>query len=287
MVAFFRRRRRISPRQIRQEQEYIFGQGQLEANRLDLQHFMFRWEFEGDYTAPVRNPLAILDVACGTGRWAREMARRFPNATVFGFDINQEQINVANLEAKKRGETLPDNCTFLTGNALQPFDFPDGSFQLVMARANSAYMPIERWPGMLAEMARVTAPNGWIEVRDFGVVRSESLALTTLTGIFVNLAARLGIHPGVGPYIDKYFAALPLRERHIKTLTVRAAPQRATRGGRLMLADYLALMERIMPLVVRNGLATEAQWRQLWQQARMETNHCTTEVELTAAYGRR
>src|SRR5579875_2352720 len=109
MVAFFRRRRRISPRQIRQEQEYIFGQGQLEANRLDLQHFMFRWEFEGDYTAPVRNPLAILDVACGTGRWAREMARRFPNATVFGFDINQEQINVANLEATKRGETLPDN----------------------------------------------------------------------------------------------------------------------------------------------------------------------------------
>jgi tRNA G46 methylase TrmB len=95
IMAFFGRRRRISLRQIRREQDYIFGQGQLEANRLDLQHFMFRWEFEGDYNAPVRNPLAILDVACGTGRWAREMAQRFPHATVFGFDVNQDQINTS------------------------------------------------------------------------------------------------------------------------------------------------------------------------------------------------
>jgi ubiquinone/menaquinone biosynthesis C-methylase UbiE len=286
MVALFRRRPRVSLRQIRREQEYIFGQGHLEANRLDLQHFMFRWEFADDYSAPLRSPLTVLDVACGTGRWAREMAVRFPHAAVFGFDINQDQINMATLEATRRGEQLPENCTFLTGNALHPFDFADNSFQLVMARANSAFVPVERWPALLAEMRRVTAPNGWIEVRDFGVLRSESLALTAMTGIFVNLAAGLGIHPGVGPHIAKYFAVLPLRDQRIRTLTVRASPHRPTRGGRLLLADYLALMERVTPLVVRNGLATEAQWKQLWQQARLETNRCTTEVELTAAIGR-
>jgi ubiquinone/menaquinone biosynthesis C-methylase UbiE len=283
---FLRRRRRISGREIQQQEDYLFGQGQLEINRLDLQHFMFRWEFDGDYSAPLRNPLAILDVACGTGRWAREMARRFPNAAVFGFDNNREQIDHSIAEGVKRGETLPDNCTFLTGDALQPFEFPDGSFQFVMARANSAYVPIDHWPTLLAEMIRVTAPQGWIEVRDFGVVRSESLALTAMTGIFVNLAAARGIHPGVGPYLQRYFAPLPLREQHIKTVTVRGGP-RPTRGGRMLLADYLALMERVTPIVARAGLASAEQWKQLWQQARQEVTHCTTEVELTAAYGRR
>lgn len=287
MPALFRQRQRVSLRQIRQEQLYIFGQGQLEANRLDLQHFLFRWEFEGDYSAPTRAPLAMLDVACGTGRWAREMARRFPNTTVFGFDTNQEQFETASREAAQRGEPLPTNCTFLPGNALQRFEFPDASFHLVMARANSAFVPIDRWSGLLAEMVRVTAPQGWMEVRDFGVLRSESLALTAMTGIFVNLAAGLGIHPGVGPYLGKYFSALPLKDQRIRTLTVRAGPRRSTRGGRLLLADYLALMERVTPLVVRNSLATEQQWRQLWQQSRSETTRCTTEVELTAAFGRR
>lgn len=284
--SFFRRRKRISGREIRQQENYIFGQGQMEINRLDLQHFMFRWEFDGDYSAPLRNPLAILDVACGTGRWAREMARRFPNATVFGCDNNREQIDQATAEGVQRGEVLPDNCTFLVGDALQPLEFADNSFQFSMARANSAYVPIAYWPSLLAEMVRVTSPQGWIEVRDFGVVRSESLALTALTGIFVNLAAGRGIHPGVGPYLQRYFAPLLLSERHIKTVTVRAGP-RATRGGRMLLADYLALMDRVTPIVARANLATADQWQKLWQQARQETAHCTTEVELTAAYGRR
>jgi ubiquinone/menaquinone biosynthesis C-methylase UbiE len=286
MLRWFRRRPgRVSTRQMHQDEAYIFGEGQPESNRLDMQHFMFRWEFDGDFSAPVRNPLAILDVACGTGRWARDVARRFPRASVFAFDFNRDQLDRALLESEKRGEPIPANCTFATGDALQRFDFPDHSFQLVMARANSAYMPIDRWPSLLNEMIRVTAPNGWMEVRDFGLVRSESMALTAMTGMFANLAAGRGIHPGVGPYLPKYFAQLPLREHHIQTRTVRAGP-RSTRGGRLMLADYLALMDRITPLMVRANLTSEAQWRQLWQQARQETNRCITEVELTAAFGR-
>ncbi len=286
MWLFGRRTPRISAQQRAREEAYIFGEGQSEINRLDMQHFMFRWEFDGNYSIPMRNPAAILDVACGTGRWAREMALTFPQAAVFAFDLNRDQIDRSIAESARRGEVVPENCTFLVGDALQRFEFPDQSFTMVTARANSAYVPIERWPALLAEMTRVTASQGWIEVRDFGVVRSESAALTAMTGIFMNLAARRGIHPGAGLYPPKYFAQLPVRERHIRTLTVRAGG-RATRGGRLMLTDYLALMDRVTPVVAQMGLSTEAQWKQLWQQASRETAQCATEVELTAAYGRR
>lgn len=161
MLRFFRQRPGcISARQMRQDEAYIFGESQPESNRLDMQHFMFRWEFDGDYSAPIRNPLAILDVACGTGRWVRDVARRLPRATVYGFDMNREQLDRALMESEKRGEPIPLNCTFATGDALQRFNFPDHAFQLVMARANSAYVPIDRWPSLLQEMMRVTAPQG-------------------------------------------------------------------------------------------------------------------------------
>jgi ubiquinone/menaquinone biosynthesis C-methylase UbiE len=288
MMAWFRgsRRQRLLQRQIQQDEAYIFGKGNEEIRRLDLQHFMFRWEFGDDYSAPIRNARSILDVACGTGRWARDMARRFPRAQVVGFDNNPQQIENAIQQAFTVGDMVPNNCSLLVGDALGRFGFANASFHFVMARANSAYVPIERWPHLLNEMLRVTAPGGWIEVRDFGVVRTESIALTAMTGIFANLAAGRNLHPGVGPYIDKYLAQQPVRDIRIKRVTVRAG-RRPTRAGRLLLADYLALMDRIGPLVARIGLASQDQWNQLMRQARDETAYVTTEVELTAAYARR
>ena len=284
----FRRRpqRQGSAHQYQQEEAYILGTGHGEVNRLDLQHFMFRWEFQGDFSVPLRDPLAILDVACGTGRWAREMARLFPNANVIGFDNNAQQIEYANQEAVRRGDVLPDNCTLLVGDALQPFPYGDGIFQMTMARANSAYVPIEYWPRFLAEMVRVTAHGGWMEVRDFGVVQSQSQALTTMVATFSQLATARGIYPGLGPYITGYFDALPLREKHMRRVTARYG-QRPSRGGRLLITDFLALLERVAPGIDRAGLMEQAQWQRLLQQARSEVEGGNTEVELVAAYGRR
>jgi tRNA G46 methylase TrmB len=65
---------------------YIFGESDAEISRLNFQHYMFRLAFGGDYSAPIKTPGDILDVACGTGRWVRDVARRFPETNVIGFD---------------------------------------------------------------------------------------------------------------------------------------------------------------------------------------------------------
>src|SRR5262249_38141619 len=103
-----------------QEEEYIFGESEAEISRLDFQHYMFRLAFRGDFRPPIQAPRDILDVACGTGRLARELARRFPEANVVGVDINREQIESSLTESR---DTTPDNCTFVYGDALQPFQF--------------------------------------------------------------------------------------------------------------------------------------------------------------------
>jgi len=270
---------------------YIFGESEAEISRLDLQHYMFRWEFGGDFVAPLDSPHNILDVACGTGRWARDMARHFPQAAVIGFDINQQQLEASLAEGAQSGaDYLPDNCAFLIGNALEPFTFPDGVFDFAMARATSAFIPVSQWPAVIAQMARVCRPGGWIELRDFGLVRSPHGALNELTVKFANLAAARGIYPGAGPYLAGYLQAAGLSNVHVRQAQVRSGgPQRATRGGRLMLADYLALLDRVTPAIAQAGIERPDRWRQLLTIARNETalrpDICYAEVELTAVIG--
>ncbi|HKD75626.1 MAG TPA: methyltransferase domain-containing protein, partial [Ktedonobacterales bacterium] len=58
-----------------------------EAKRLDLQHYILRQILQSNTVAPISNPRRILDAGCGTGRWAIEIARQFPQAEVVGVDI--------------------------------------------------------------------------------------------------------------------------------------------------------------------------------------------------------
>ena len=282
-MMFWKRQPAYSERWRRRDEASIFGADTQENNHLDLQHFLFRWEFGDDFSAPLRRPHAMLDVAYGTGRWAREMARRSPYTQVVGFDVNRDQIDRALDSSRQHGETMPENCTFLTGDALQRFPFFDGHFSLVMVRANSAYVHIPAWPVLLNELLRVTAPDGWIEVRDFGVIRSQSLALTD---IFVGLAAQRPIHPGVFPTGNITSPRCHYARSRSKRAPCAAAPSSHTRG-RLLRGDDLMLMERVTPMIVHSGLANASQWQQLLAQAHQETTQCSTEVELTAAYGRR
>lgn len=268
--------------------DYIFGESDAEISRLNFQHYMFRLAFGSDYSAPIQAPGDVLDVACGTGRWAREVARRFPAANVVGFDLNRDLLDASLAEG---GESIPQNCTFVHGDALQRFDFPDAAFGFVMARACSAFIPAAQWSTVVGEMARVVRPGGWIEVRDFGLVRSTNAALNALTVQFANLAQARGIHPGAGSFLQSYLTTVRLRDIQVRQVHLRSGVQRGTRAGQLMLADYLALMERVTPLIARAGLSSAEQWQQLLAQARTETEMFPdkqyAEVELTAAFGRR
>lgn len=289
MSWFFRRWRR-SPvtNEPTAPDNYLYGESEAETSRLDFQHYMFRLAFNGDYSAPIRGIGDILDVACGTGRWARDMARRFPQANVVGFDLNRNLLDASLAEGT---DIMPENCTFVTGDALQPFAFPDGAFSFVMARACSSFIPTDQWPQVVSQMARVTQPGGWIEVRDFGQVRSTNVALNALTQRFTTLAQARGIHPGSGAFLQSYLTQARLRDVQIRQVRLRSGAQRATRAGQLMLADYLAVLERVAPLIERAGLASAEQWQSLVAQARYETRLAPdmqyAEVELTAAFGRR
>src|SRR5947209_452015 len=73
----------------------------------------------------------ILDIGCGPGGWAQEVAFGYPEKEVVGIDISNAMIEYATDQARVQGL---QNATFLVRNALEPFDFPNESFDLVNGR---------------------------------------------------------------------------------------------------------------------------------------------------------
>src|SRR2546426_1944368 len=73
----------------------------------------------------------ILDIGCGPGEWALEIAQRFPGSRVTGIDISDLMITYA----RSTAESLHiSNVQFQVLDARQPLALPDASFDLVNAR---------------------------------------------------------------------------------------------------------------------------------------------------------
>ena len=61
--------------------------------RLNLQHYLWREALEYDIhpSIPVSKNSIIADIACGTGLWLMQVARKLPDAELDGLDIDLAQ----------------------------------------------------------------------------------------------------------------------------------------------------------------------------------------------------
>lgn len=132
---------------------YLLPNNIEEVNRLDLQHYILRYLTKSNYFAPIGQPESILDVGCGTGRWASEMAELFPQASVVGFD----QVAPTPLE------DMPVRYHFQQGSVLHKLNFKDHEFSFVHQRLLCLAIPSSYWPAEIQELVRVTQRGGWVE----------------------------------------------------------------------------------------------------------------------------
>jgi len=124
----------------------------------------------------------ILDVACGPGGWALNVAREYPDSEVTGIDISERMIKYARAHAQAR--RLP-NVNFQVMDILQPLAFADASFDLVNARMLFAVMNPESWASLLREMARVCRPGGTIRLTEVEFPITTSPRFEELTSKFL------------------------------------------------------------------------------------------------------
>jgi ubiquinone/menaquinone biosynthesis C-methylase UbiE len=106
---------------------------------------------------------AVLDVGCGTGTLAMEVARRVGRAgRVAGVDPGTEQIARARAKAARRHVPIE----FQIG-VIEQLPFPDQTFDVVLSTLMMHHLPNALKRQGLAEIARVLKPGGRLVIADF------------------------------------------------------------------------------------------------------------------------
>lgn len=100
-----------------------------------------------------------LEVACGPAAISRELAPRV--GRVHGVDLTPAMVEKAAEEAAAEGLA---NAEFSVGDATA-LEFDDGSFDGAVTRFSFHHIPAPS--RVMAEMARVVRPGGWVIVSDF------------------------------------------------------------------------------------------------------------------------
>ena len=105
----------------------------------------------------------VLDVGCGTGTLALEVARRAGRAgRVVGVDPSSEQI--ARARSKAARHKVP--VDFQIG-VIEHLAFPDQTFDVVLSTLMMHHVPAPLKRQGLAEIARVLKPGGRLVIADF------------------------------------------------------------------------------------------------------------------------
>lgn len=256
------------------EGTYFLGDSSAELVRLIQQDAHYTKVMGG--LLPEQSDLSalhhVLDVACGPGGWAFELARAYPDIEVTGIDTNARMINYANAQARAGG--LSD-AHFSVASALGPLDFPDDSFDLVNARFIAGFMPVTAWPKVVQEFLRVVRSGGIIHIIDneWGITSSPAYEQLFIITVRAFRAAGQSFSPD-----DRYYGISPMLSRFLQEagcINIREIAHCLdfSAGTEAQLGTYqdtTIAFKLAQPFMVKMGVTTEEEFNQLYHQLTME-----------------
>jgi ubiquinone/menaquinone biosynthesis C-methylase UbiE len=263
---------------------YLMPKDRLEGERLDLQHYLLRLALGRNYYPRLRQPRAILDIACGTGIWGIEMAQEFKRARVVGFDIDRTSFDASTQKRSLVG--IPENFRFFVHDALQGLPFEDGEFDFTHLRFVGSFVPRQRWPELIAEMYRVTQRGGYLEVVELEDLSSPSPAYNQFKAVGKRLLEMRDLHQFPAPSIAEYMWQAGAARVQAKRVTLGRGRE-GERQQRLLIADTIAIWTNLQPIIVKVGLLSEAEYGRLLAQLKDELPQMGVEMPVLFTYGLR
>jgi SAM-dependent methyltransferase len=205
----------------------------------------------------VRSGMTILDVGCGVGSIALDLAPKVAPGRVVGIDGDSGQIEAARAAAAERAI---DNAEFFTASVYElPFD--NATFDAVYA--NAVLMYVRDQLGALTEMQRVLRREGVAAVidDDLGtvVISPESPELDLAPRLFERAVA----HEGGNALYSRRLRTLMLEAGFARTQGVAHAPEvygdLASTRWFAQFAVGLFTAEAMAEVIVGEGWATRAE----------------------------
>lgn len=114
--------------------------------------FLYTW-------ARIPAQASVLDVACGTGEFERQLLAAQPARPIVGVDISAQMLTIA----QKKYATYP-NVSFHLGRA-SALPFADRSFDSIVCA--NAFHYFDNPAAVLQEMKRVLKPDGTVVILDW------------------------------------------------------------------------------------------------------------------------
>lgn len=250
--------------------------GFIDPDFVNIQHDILRSLLRGIFAAPLRSPLAIMDVGCNTGQWAIEMAQNYPNANIIGIDTR---------DLYHYQTPLPENYIFIQADILGELPFAGRLFDFVNQRFQAMNIPRDRWQGVVQEMTRVTATSGWVELAEMGVAYGAP-AVNQLSQWMSMLLSQYNVDIDIAAHLDTLLQDAGLAHIRIEMFTIPIGKF----GGHVSrwCAENLRLLfQRLRePILTARIATTQAFDTAIAQfQAELQTTHCV--APLYAAFGQR
>ncbi|KAF0496830.1 S-adenosyl-L-methionine-dependent methyltransferase [Gigaspora margarita] len=145
-----------------------------EYDRLHMQHFLFKYMWQSNFSAPIEHILndpntKILDVGCGSVSWSFDMATKY----IF----------------KPSSINKTKNFTFVKANVLEGIPFDNDTFDYVFQRHLLGGYPRAKWPYAINKLVRVLKPGGFLEIIEPSMLHNVGPATNRLyeTGMYLRI----------------------------------------------------------------------------------------------------
>jgi ubiquinone/menaquinone biosynthesis C-methylase UbiE len=223
--------------------EYMHGADRTEQERLET---MARMLGGASFLPPLSPGMRIVEVGCGTGAIAREVAAMTAPGEVVGVDMQLAQLDTARRLAHETGVC---NVRFLDGDA-NVLDFPDGTFDAAYCRFLLEHVadPV----AVVRELGRVVKPGKWVCAfeweNDSHACYPESPAVNRVWEAIYRLQDEMGGHSGIGRRMYSVFTRAGLGD-----VQVHAHPWTCTGADRDRLEWYIGGAREIVSQM-RDGL---------------------------------
>lgn len=209
----------------------------------------------------------VLDLACGPGGWALNVATVYPNMQVIGVDISRIMIEYAQAQAHVR---RLQNIQFQVKDILQPLDFPDASFDLINARLIGFIRPAH-WPILLQQCLRLLRPEGTMRLTETEIPLTTSPALQRMHVFFTRAlkAAGQSFSPdgelvGTMPMLGRLLRNAGYQNVQIKAHAIEWST--GVEAHESFYQDIMVGFKMVQPFILRAEVTTQAELDRLYEQ---------------------
>jgi SAM-dependent methyltransferase len=264
-----------------------------ETSRLLLQDRLFTQAMGGTLpeTYDLTGVTRILDIACGPGGWALEIAYEHPEIEVVGIDLSPTMIEYARSQAQVQHLT---NTIFLVMDASAPLSFPDVSFDLINVRLLLSFMKPQNWVPFLRECLRLLRSGGWFRWTEVEAAFTSSAAYEQYARFFAQALYRAGqsfspdgYHIGLLPMMLPMLRQAGFQGVHAQTAALEGSF--GTPAYTSAFQDTALTFKLLQPFLLQQGVASQEELEHLYQQvlADWQDEHFCALFFLFSAWGQK